>query len=137
MLPVFKVFFCITHVPRTQMNFAQKMEKLHKKTVKRVSRRDNYIAALLTLRILAICYQNILNDLVLFSNLLQNRYDFKILIQISFYYHERVIGPLIELCLRYRKSARSPHGEAINIGLWRTQTMFKERGSTCCRIHQL
>ena len=68
------------------MNFAQKMEKLHKKAVKWVSRRDNYVAALLTLRILAICYQIIPNDLVLFSKLLQNRYDFKILNHVSFFY---------------------------------------------------
>ena len=38
------------------------------------------------LRILPICYQIILNDLVLFSKLLQNRYDFNIFNHVSFYY---------------------------------------------------
>ena len=62
------------------------MEKLHKKAKKWVSGRDNYVADLLILRFLPICYQNILNDLVLFSKLLQNRYDFNIFINVSFYY---------------------------------------------------
>ena len=60
------------------MTLLKKMEKLHKKAVKWVSGRDNYVAALLTLRILPIRYQIILNDLVLFSKLLQNRYNFNI-----------------------------------------------------------
>ena len=120
-----------------KVTLPKKMEKLHKKAKKLVFGRDNYVADLLTLRILPICYQNILNDLVLFSKLLQNRYDFNIFIKVSYFTHERVIGLAIQLCSSYRKSARSPHGEAIFIGLWRTQTMFQERGSTCCRIHQL
>ena len=97
----------------------------------------NFPAALLTLRILPICYPIILNDLVLFSKLLQNQYDFNILIMFLYITHERVIGLAIQLCSRYQKFPRSPHGEAIFIGLRRTQTMFQERGSTCCRIHQL
>ena len=48
--------------------------------------RDNYVAALLILRILPICYQIILNDFVLFSKLLQNRYDFYDFKFVSFYY---------------------------------------------------
>ena len=64
----------------------KKLEKLHKKAKKWVSGRDNYVAALLILLILPICYQIILNDLVLFSKLLQNRYDFNIFINVSFYY---------------------------------------------------
>ena len=64
----------------------KKLEKLHKKAKKWVSGRDNYFAALLILLILPICYQIILNDLVLFSKLLQNRYDFNIFINVSFYY---------------------------------------------------
>ena len=69
-----------------KFDFAQKMKNLHKKAVKWVSGRDNYVAAPLTLRILPICYQIILNDLVLFSKFLQNRYDFKIYNHVSFYY---------------------------------------------------
>ena len=40
-----------------KMTLLKKMEKSHKKAVKWVSGRDNYVAALLTLRILPICYQ--------------------------------------------------------------------------------
>ena len=46
---------------------------------------NNYVPALLTLRILHICYQIILN-LVLFKKLLQKRYDFNIFNHVSFYY---------------------------------------------------
>ena len=60
------------------MTSLKKMEKLLKKAVKWVSERNNYVAALLTLRILPICYQIILNDLVLSGKLLQNRCDFNI-----------------------------------------------------------
>ena len=60
------------------MTLLRKMEKLHNEAKKWVSGRYNYVAALLILRILPICYQIILNDLVLFSKFLQNRYDFHI-----------------------------------------------------------
>ena len=75
-----------SYVWNPNVTLLKKLEKLHKKTVKWVSGRDNYVAAVLILRTLPICYQIILNDLVLFSKLLQNRYDFNILNHVSFYY---------------------------------------------------
>ena len=71
---------------KPNVTLLKKIEKLHKKAKKWVSGRDNYVAAFLILRILSICYQIILNDLVLFSKVLQKKYDFNIFINVSFYY---------------------------------------------------
>ena len=72
------IFLYNSCVWNPNVTLLKKMEKLLKKAAKWASGRDNYVAALLKLRILPICYQIILNDLVLLSKLLQNRYNFNI-----------------------------------------------------------